>query len=114
VRQKIWSYLVKKMGNDMPYIVGDCSGTKRNGTVLYYFFPVSKGQNSQSIPVGITDQAIHPTGEPPRTAEVLMPAARAWLEKNLSRGFDPATQTSPLILDAKLLDYWVAYGQFPT
>jgi len=97
----------------MPYEVEDCTGTQRRGTVIDYFFPVSNGQTSRTIAVGITDQAIHPTGQAARTAEVLMPAARAWVKHNLARGFDPAGQTPLPILDAMLLDHWVAYGEFP-
>ena len=97
----------------MPYEVGDCSGTQREGTVILYFFRVTDGPTSHDVAVGITDQAINPTGQPARTAEVLMPAAKAWLEHNLARNFDPARQSPLPLLDAILLDYWVAHRGFP-
>ena len=99
---------------DMPYEVGDCAGTQRRGTVIHYFFAVSDGQTSHDIAVGITDPAINPVGQPARTAEILMPAAKAWLEHNLARGFDPVSQSPLPVLDAMLLDFYVANGQFPT
>lgn len=96
----------------MPYEVGECTGTQRDGTVMLYFFQVTNGQASHDVAVGITDQAMHPTGQTARTAELLMPAAKAWLEHNLARNLDPANQRPPL-LDAMMLDFWVSHGAFP-
>ena len=97
----------------MPYELGMCSGTQRDGTVILYFFRVTEGPASHDVAVPITDQAINPTGQPARTAEILMPAAKAWLEYNLVRNFDPTRQSRTPLLDATLLDYWVAHRAFP-
>lgn len=97
----------------MPHEVGGCIATEWRGAVVYYFFRVSNGETSHDVPVGITDHAIHPVGKPARTGEILMPAAKAWLEHNLEHNFDPASQWPLPLLDLMLLDYWLARREFP-
>src|SRR5260370_22759320 len=101
--------LEAKERSPMPVEISNCIGTQSRGPDMYYFFPVSDGERSATFAVPITAQAtMNPAGGPGRTAEVLMPLARAWLRKHLDLRPDPFSESAPPIPDvtATIADYW--------